>query len=179
MAQFQAFDSNVEVIGVTIKAVIETMGLFEWMAKGIYARYGIVEVKDDGWYSQQAYLDVFREIYEKVGSKTMKIIGKTFPTKVLWPPDITTVEQGLASIDVAYHMNHRGGDIGDYRYEKTGDRSARMVCHNPYPCPFDEGLIEGVATKFAPPGARVRVTHNDPQHCRLKGAESCAYLISW
>jgi hypothetical protein len=178
MAQFQAFDPHAEVIGITIKAVIETMGLFERMAKGIYARYGIVEVKDDGWYSQQAYLDVFCEIYEKVGSKTMKMIGRTIPTKVLWPPDITTIEQGLASIDIAYHMNHRGGEIGYYRYEKTGDRSARMVFYNPYPCPFDEGLIEGVATKFALSGARVKVVHT-PQTCRLKGDATCVYQVSW
>lgn len=178
MAQFQAMDSNVEVIGITVRPVIDTMGMFERMTKNIYARYGIIDVKDDAWYPQQAYLDVFHEIYEKVGPKTMKAIGKSVPGKVLWPPDIKTIEQGLASIDVAYHMNHRGGEIGYYRHKKTGERAATITCNNPYPCPFDEGLIEGVATKFAPSGARVKIVHA-PQSCRLKGDEMCVYQVSW
>lgn len=69
------------------------------------------------------------------------------------------------TIDPAYRMNHRGGEIGYYRYAKTGERAATLTCENPYPCPFDEGLIEGVAVKFAAPGAWVKVVHA-PQSCR-------------
>lgn len=179
MAQFEAFAPNVEVGGRSIRLVLDTMGLFERMSKNIFAKHGIVEIADEGWYSQQAYLDVYRELYEKVGAKTMKLIGKQVPNKVLWPPNIRTIVEALASIDVAYHMNNRGGEIGYYRFESTGERAGRMVCYNPYPCPFDEGLIEATAAKFAPAGARVRVKHDETQPCRLKGADSCAYLISW
>lgn len=179
MAQFKAFDSNVEVIGKTVRLVIETMGLFERMATDIFVKHGITNVTDDGWYPQQAYLDVYREIYEKVGHKTMKMIGKQVPEKVLWPPNITTIEAALASIDVAYHMNHRGGEIGYYQFEQTGERAGKMVCYTPYPCPFDHGLIEAIATKFAPPGGRVHVKHDESQPCRVTGGETCTYQISW
>lgn len=179
MVQFKAFDSNVEVVGKTVRLVIETMGLFEQMATDIFAKHGITNVTDDGWYPQQAYLDVYREIYETVGPKTMKMIGKQVPEKVLWPPNITTIEAALASIDVAYHMNHRGGEIGYYRFEQTGERSGKMVCYNPYPCPFDHGLIEATATKFVPPGGRVYVKHDESQPCRVTEGETCTYQISW
>ncbi|MCP4659231.1 MAG: hypothetical protein GY856_27795 [bacterium] len=179
MAQFEAFDPQVEVIGRSVQIVIDTMGLFERMAREIFEKHGIVDVTDDGWYSQQAYLDVYREIYEKVGPNTMKMVGRQVPERALWPPDIATVEEALRSMDAAYHMNHRGGEIGHYRYEKTGNRIARMVCHNPYPCPFDEGIIEAAIIKFAPRGARVSVTHDEEHGCRLRGDESCTYDVSW
>jgi len=85
----------------------------------------------------------------------------------------------LASIDVAYHMNHRGGEIGPYDFEKTGDRSGKMICPNPYPCDFDMGIIAAVANKFAPEGTFVTVKQDDSQPCRNEGADSCTYLISW
>lgn len=179
MAQFEAFDPRVEVIGKAVQIVIDTMGLFERMAREIFEKHGIIEVTEDGWYSQQAYLNVYRDIFERVGHNTMKMIGRQVPERALWPPDIGTVEEALTSIDTAYHMNHRGGDIGYYRFEKTGDGIGRMVCHNPYPCPFDEGVIEATTVKFSPPGARVVVTHDDAQGCRLRGDESCTYDISW
>ena len=179
MAQFEAFDSNVEIIGKTVRVVVETMALFERMATDIFAKHGIMNVADDGWYPQQAYLDVFREIYERIGLNTMKMIGKQVPDKVLWPPNITTIEEALASIDVAYHMNHRGGEIGYYRFEQTGQRSGTIVSYNPYPCPFDHGLIEATAKKFASPGMHVHVAHDQSQPCRVNGGDRCTYHISW
>ena len=179
MAQFTAFDPKVEVNGTGIIGFIEFAGTFKKMILNILAKHGIVNPTGKDWYLQQAWLDAYREIYEQVGVKTLKQIGKQLPEKALWPPAIDTVEKALASLDMAYHMNHRGGEIGFYRFEKTGEHSGKVVCHNPYPCPFDEGLIETAAKKFALPGARVHVKHDESQPCRLKGGETCTYLISW
>lgn len=179
MAQFIPFAQNVEVHGKTVLLVIETMGHFKRIALQILEKYGITEIREDVWVSQSAYLEVFQEIYAKIGSKTLKIIGKQVPEKVIWPPNIQTIEEALQSIDVAYHMNHRGGEIGTYQFKSTGARTATMVCYTPYPCPFDYGIIEGTAMKFAPKNARVVVKHDDAQPCRMNGGETCAYCISW
>lgn len=179
MAQFIPFAPNVEVHGKTVLLLIDTMGHFKRFAMQVLAKYGITEICEDGWFPQAAYLEVHKEFYTQVGPRTLKIIGKEVPGKVLWPPKIQTIEAALQSIDVAYRMNHRGGEIGSYQFESTGTRTATMVCHNPYPCPFDYGIIEGTAMKFAPKNARVVVKHDDAQPCRMNGGETCAYQISW
>ena len=51
---------------------------------------------------------------------------------------------------MAYHMNHRNGIIGDYKFEKTSDTSAKIICTNPYPDEFDKGIITTMARRFAP-----------------------------
>lgn len=179
MAQYQAFAKYVEVSGQSAQSVIEAMGMFKKMAVEILAKHGIPELNADQWYPQQNYLDFYRDIAERIGLKTLKTIGREVPNNALWPKEIDSLDKALASIDAAYHLNHRGGEIGSYRYEKTGERSAKIIANNPYPCPFDHGLIEGVAQKFAVSTARLRVVHDDTLPCRLNGAESCVYLISW
>ncbi len=179
MAQFKGFDPKVEVVGQGVLVLIEGVGTFRPTALKILAEHGISNVQADKWYPQQAYLDAYRQIAEKVGPVTLKLIGRKIPEVALWPPQINSVEAALASIDVAYHMNNRGGEIGSYKFKKTGERTGKMVCHNPYPCLFDIGLVEATAKKFALAGKRVTVTHDDTQECRQKGGETCTLLISW
>ena len=179
MAQFYALAPGVEVNGAAVLSVVRGMVAFEDMALGILAAHGIVAPKEGEWYPQQAWLDAFREIAERIGGSTLKTIGRSIPNTALWPPDVDTIEKALASIDVAYHLNHRGGEIGHYVLVETAPRSAKMVCGNPYPCQFDLGIIEATAKKFAPRGVSPLVRHDDTQECRNTGGESCTYNISW
>lgn len=180
MAQFKAFDSNVEVSGNAVLSVVEWLGAFQETAINILAENGIHDPKPNQWYSQQSWLDAFKNIAELVGEASLYHIGEHIPESADWPSGIDSIEQALDSIDVAYHLNHRGGEIGHYQYRKTGDRSGKMVCNNPYPCDFDRGIIEAIATKFKPKDSPfVNVEHDDSQPCRQKGADSCTYLISW
>jgi hypothetical protein len=179
MAQFKAFAPQVEVSGDSISALVEGMGAFKPMGLQVLAEHGILEPQPGKWYPKQAYLDGFKKIADKLGVATLKGIGKKIPEKAAWPPNVNSIASALASIDVAYHMNHRGGEIGHYRFEKTGEKSGKMVCQNPYPCAFDQGIVEAAAKKFAPAGALVKVTHDDTRPCRQKGGESCTYLVSW
>lgn len=179
MAQFQAFEPQTEVGGASILLLVDAMGTFKRLATSILERNGIHEIDRNKWYPLQAYLDAYREIYEQIGERTLKSIGKQVPDKVHWTSDIDSIEGALISINAAYNLNHRGGNIGYYRYEKAGERSAKIVCCNPYPCVFDMGLIEAVGNKFAPPGSRVRVTHETPDVCRSKGGDVCTYSVRW
>jgi len=191
MTEFKAIDSNVEVSGAAVLSVIEgmtrcsdcdLMESFRRMATRILAKNGIDSPRKDKWYPQQAWLDAFREISEEIGPATLRMIGEKIPETALWPPEVTTIEEGLASIDVAYHMNHRGGEIGHYRYEEThqaGWKSGKVICNNPYPCAFDHGIIKATARRFAPKDKAPIVTHDDSRPCRQKGGDSCTYLVSW
>jgi hypothetical protein len=181
MAQFKAFSPNVQVSGAGVLTLVAGMEAFEEMALQILAKHGIIDPKENEWYPCQPYLDAYREIAETIGPYRLKRIGRAAPERALWPPDIDSIEKALASIDAAYHMNNRGDEVGHYHFEKTGERSGKMECYNPYPCSFDIGLIEATATKLAPPGTTVTVRHesDDQQPCRQEGGERCTYHISW
>jgi hypothetical protein len=180
MAQFKAFAPGVEVNGETVLSVVAGVPGSEAMAKEILASCGIVDPQAGKWYPQQAWLDAFKKLADEVGPRTLQNIGKAIPENAQWPPTVTSLDTALPSIDMAYHMNHRGGDIGTYGYQKIGDRGARMVCRNPYPCEFDRGIIISVAKRFKPADvAAVNTTHDDTQPCRSKGGDSCTYVVEW
>ncbi|MBI5835974.1 MAG: hypothetical protein HZB25_01905 [Candidatus Eisenbacteria bacterium] len=128
---------------------------------------------------QQSWLDAFREIAEKTGPATLRAIGRRIPDTAIWPPEVNSIPAALTSIDVAYHMNHRGGEVGSYHFELLGARSGRVVCDNPYPCSFDLGIVERTVAKFAPPGTNPLVRHDPAASCRETGGTSCTYLVEW
>ena len=180
MAQYKALAPGVEVNGETVLSVIDGMGSFKAQAVKILAENGISHPQPGHWYLQQAWLNAFKFIAEKIGPNTLYTIGRKIPENARFPPDIDTIGKGLSAIDVAYHMNHRGGEIGSYKLTDISHRSATMICNNPYPCDFDWGIIEAIARKFKPAESLlVMVKHDDSAPCRKKGASSCSYLISW
>jgi len=178
MTQFVSIDQNVKVSGSAVLAIVEGMGEFKAMALRILRENGIVDPEKDKWYPQQAWLDAFRQIAEQIGQETLRAIGEKIPETALWPPTTEDIGEALASIDVAYHMNHFGGEIGHYRFERTGKRSGRVVCDNPYPCAFDLGIVKATTSRFALEGVRPIVKH-DAHGCRTRGDESCTYFVSW
>lgn len=193
MAQFAAFDPAVEVNGETVLSIVNGMGSFKNMAIKVLADNGITEAKAGSWYPQQSWLNAFKSISGTVGGTTLFNIGKAIPESAKFPPDINSIEKALAAIDVAYHMNHRiRGEalfnpstgimkegIGHYGFKKESDKKIVMVCNNPYPCDFDRGIIQAMASKFKPAGAIISAVHDDSQPCRKKGADSCTYTVTW
>lgn len=180
MAQFKAFSDKVEVNGETVLSVVNGVGVFKKQAMDILDKNGIHDPKPGQWFSQQAWLDSFKEIAVKIGPKSLFAIGKAIPANAQFPPDINTIEKALAAIDMAYHMNHRNGEIGHYNLAKVEGRTAKMVCNNPYPCEFDKGIIEAMAQKFKPADSIMAIVeHDDSEACRKNGADTCTYLISW
>jgi hypothetical protein len=183
MPQFVARSKNVEVNGETVLAFVDGMSTLESFKKRsleVLAEKGIKDPKPGKWYPQQAWLDAFKEIATKIGDLTLFQIGQKIPENARFPPEINTIEKALSAIDMAYHMNHRGGEIGKYGFQSAGPKSAKMVCDNPYPCNFDKGIIECMAKKFKPKdSSSIHVSHDDTAECRKKGANSCTYLIKW
>lgn len=179
MTIYKAFDPLVEVNGETILSFLDGMGPYKDLFTSSLKQNEIDDPEPGKWYLQQSWLNTFKEIAAKTGPATLKRIGGNIPENAKWPPGINTIEAALKSIDTAYHMNHRKGKIGNYAYTPTNDRSGIMVCDNPYPCQFDQGIIEATAKKFAARGEIVKVVHDASGPCRLNGGESCKYQISW
>ena len=178
MAEYKAFSPGTEVLGRSVLAIVGGMEANRARALQLLAEQGLGPLEATRWYPQQPVLDVFRAIFERIGPSTVRAIGRKVPEWAVFPK-AGSLEEALVGIEAAYHANHRGGPIGHYRLESTGARSGSVVCENPYPCDFDQGLVESVAERNRPPHSlRVRVEHA-PGSCRKQGADACAYDVSW
>jgi hypothetical protein len=191
MAQFVAYNKDAEVNGATIMSLIKGMAGFEASAQKILEKYGIRNVNENDWYPQQSWLNAFKEISEKIGAQTLITIGTKIIESAQWPPDVKNVEQALASVDIAYHMNHRVNSkvlfdpktgvmqegIGHYYFEKISNNEYHMTCDNPYPCDFDKGIIKGVVTRFKTATAKVEFFENSKVVCRKTGGNKCIHII--
>lgn len=176
MPQYEAFSAQAEVNGRSVRSIVEGVGQFSSTYKKrslkILDNHGLPEPEPGTWYSMQGYLDAFEELADTVGPKTIKKIGSEIPNVVEWPPEVETVEEAMESLDDVYQMNHRGGEVGYYDFEKTGETGGVMECKNPYPPSLDEGLLEAVADKFSEEGSFVRVEQTSEGTTRT-------YQISW
>lgn len=180
MKTFQASSQSVEVNGEIVYSIIEGIGAFKTKAIAILAGNDIENPKSGIWYKQQDWLNAFKAISEKVGALTLNTIGQKIPENAKFPPQINEIHGTLASINQAYHMNHRNGLIGDYKYEKTGEKSGTITCTNPYPDDFDKGIITAISRKFKPANsfsAKVTIDTTKPQ--RSKGDDSTTFMITW
>ena len=177
--KFIAYDKKVEVNETTVNAFVKGLGPFKNVGMKILKECGIENIILDAWYSQQAWLNAFTELQNRYGDNILYEVGQKIPSNAIFPPEIDGVEKALASIDVAYKINHRYGEIGKYEFQKVSDTKVNLICENPYPCSFDHGLIEGMIQKFKTQDIfGIKVSH-DPYTCRSRGDSKCIYNISW
>jgi hypothetical protein len=175
MTEFVSFDPDVEVQGGVLAAWIAgTQG----KVMPYLDQQGITEVDPEGWYNLQAALDGLRAFSQM---SSLFNAGLLIPEHAVFPPGIETLQDVLAALDTAYHMNHRNGEIGHYRLAVVDDHHMQMAGENPYPCEFDFGLLTYLARHFPLNGteAEVIVTHDPDAPCRKDGADSCTYHLTW
>lgn len=159
----------------------------------ILADHGIVNPEPRKWYNQQTWLDSFKEFSGSFHPNTLTYLGRKIPENSKFPPEIRDISLALQSIDWSYHLHHRiegvplfnyatgimKEGIGHYLFEQTSPKKVVMICNDPYPCDFDKGIIDAIAFRFRPNGSTPRVTHENSDHCRTNGNDSCTYTIEW
>ncbi len=181
MAQFESFDDNVEVNDTSVLGFVNAIDFGKDLRESILLEHG-VDVGETEWHDQQAYLDALREIHEKVGEKTMYMIGKAILENAVLAPNVDGLKSGLESLDVGYKMNHRGGDLGHIKLVEFDDSAnqARMECKNPYPSEFDRGLITTMLHRMTPnPTYKAQVKLDVTEPNRKAGADQCYYDLTW
>lgn len=194
MAEFIAFNPDVEVDGGTVLAFINSMRKGKEMRLEILHRHGI-DPEPGKWFNQQAWLHAFKEVAESIGDLNLFLIGTAIIENAQFPP-IENLEQALGLLDVAYHMNHRlngqvlfnpqTGEIlegiGHYVLVSfdAAKRQAIMRAENPYPSEFDRGIISELVRRFKPTDSTQHEVKIDiSQERRSQGGNSCTYIISW
>ena len=185
MTEFQVLEPNSKVYGQAIQIFSKGFPMeVEPIGTAILEQHGIQHPESTKEYPMEQFLDAMKEVHDRFGSPLLRMIGEQVASTAILPPDLDSLEKCLASVDIAYHMNHSGENIGYYQYVDEGIhkgmRKAKMECGNPYGCHFDYGLIEGFAKRFKPHGCKeVIVQHDDSKPCRKTGGDSCTYILTW
>ena len=178
-----AYNGETLVNGPVTKAYLAAFGPYVKRGEQVLCKH--FETKEisndpDTWYPLPRFMRALEEFQRQFGQEFMRKVGQFIFTNAVFPPGIDSLEKGLGSVDVAYHMNHKfpgaQDDIGHYLWKIEGSKKAIMVCDNPYPCSFDLGIIETIAQKFEP---KVKVSHDDKKPCRHTGGDSCTYIVAW
>lgn len=177
MAVYQTFHPNNEAKGAAILAAMAALDAKQ--VKKLMEANGIESVDAETWYPQELELNILKSINSQ-NFLDMVSVGMKIPEIAAFPPNITDVHGALGLLDAAYHMNVRGPEVGEYRYEKTGERSATVTAYNPYPSDFDYGLIYSLVKRFRPNDSKaVLVKRDDTMANRNNGGDSCVYHITW
>lgn len=137
-------------------------------------KLNLQNVEAGRWYPQTyllRYLDlVLRERGEDHLFETgMKLIAST-----LFPSNVTTFQEAISSMDLGYAIAHRNQVGAMFGLRASGDMQLDIIAANPYPCPFDWGILQGMMKRFAP---AARLSHDFSQGCRLDGLTACHYHL--
>jgi hypothetical protein len=194
--QYRAFAPDIETLGAGLMATVGGFGPLRAIVERVLCRDGLVDcaapgagIQTDAWYTQQAWLDALHEIDQRFGPEILFNIGAEIPNHAVFPILAVDVHTAVASIDIAYHLNHRRDGrimydpvtqqmlegIGHYGYERLGDTHILSTCMTPYPCEFDLGIVATMARRFEP---RTIVEHVGSE-CRRHGAQACTYSLRW
>lgn len=183
MAQFEAFDDSVEIHGRAVVTVLDEVlpkfsDHYRETALSVLATEGIPDPSPDEWYPQQSWLNALAAVADELEPHLLDRLGEQVHKVPGFAQDARSVSEGLRSIDRAYEQNHRGGEIGHYRFDPTGDRQGEVECRTPYPCVFDRGIVRGAAKQYAPLDAFVFVEERGDT-CRRRGDDACTYTVNW
>jgi len=170
----------IEVRGEVILAILESTRSLGDEALRILGRHGITDIGQGRWYPLSRLLAALGEFEATMTDTTLYTIGHKIHSNAVLPVEYGDFLEALAGIDEAYHLNHQGGDIGHYRFERTGPRQARIISTSLYPCEFDRGVVHGFAGRGRPAEFQRLGARHDPQApCRRLGGASCTYWIDW
>jgi len=186
-----------QVIGSSLQSIMGGFGSFTLLASKFLLEEGIGTPDDtmmavlepNKWYPLEKWVRVFDRIHAEFGNFTLRQVGIHIPKNAVYPPQMVDINTAVQFLDAGYHLNHGMNDkpllnpatgemkdgIGHYKALPPMPQKVSCEVDSPYPCPFDEGLMVGVAQRFKP---NATVTH-DKAGCRTRNGKSCIYHISW
>ncbi|MDD2775125.1 MAG: hypothetical protein PHU06_04140 [Gallionella sp.] len=185
MAQFIAFDRNMEILGLPILATLESFPpYYRADIERLLKENNLVNLLPNNWYKLQNYLNVLKAISTQYGENTLFNVGVEVFGKLPFPPNMT-LKSSLASLDAAYKAHHRNCPTGynspsiKLVYDEQAQKAV-VESKTPTPCHFERGLITAATRRFTPPGAKfIDVQLDKTKKSRLDGADTSFYIITW
>ena len=179
MAEYKAFAPNNEVIGQTILSTVIAIGE---EVRPLLEKHGLTDLRADGWYPQQAWLDAMNEIIEEGDfGAVLDIVhvGMEVGKNAVVPPQVDTFLKFLQIYGQAYQMNHRGDDPGSITTTVLSPTHAQVNIRTPYPENLTFGIIYGMAQRLLPRGTDFQIKLDETLPSRKNGAESSSYNVTW
>ncbi len=102
---FKDFSPTLEVSGLSILSAISALKKITIPMGDYLANYGIIEVKVNGWYNGQAWLDCLKMIFTKYEPHTLFALEKGIGSAI--PDQKLTLEKILVLSDERIKMIHR------------------------------------------------------------------------
>ena len=184
MIQYKSPNKEVEVNKPSVLTIVNSMERGRETRVSILLEHGI-NIEKGEWFNLQKFLDGLSGIARNIGPMNLFLIGKAVIDNSEFPP-IKDLEEGLRSLNIAYHMNHRldgkplfdpaTGKIRDVigNYELTEfdaqSKKAVIVCDGPYPSKFDEGIITQMVRRFKPISSFEKIELDPTKETRREGA---------
>ncbi|MEM9955196.1 MAG: hypothetical protein AAF846_26545 [Chloroflexota bacterium] len=139
-------NEGAEVSGANVSVLLNNMRAES--LKPLLVQHGFEDLDTDNWYSQQAFLDVIKEIEQQLSYEELVAIGISGADVLELPAEVTDVYQLLPSIVAGYGLHHRNvpEDEG-YRIEETGTE-VKIVCNIPYPPFVLFGYVYGLVRRL-------------------------------
>lgn len=190
---------NFQVLGANIQNILDAFGAFSLLAGKIMVQENLGTESADGtilfdpnrWYPLEGNLRAIERIQNEYGSVIIRQMTAALLRNSKFPPSVINIESGLASVDVAYHLNHAhngmplfsletgrmGEGIGNYTCKPVAGKK-QILCEvsSAYSCTFDQGLLLAMAHRFQPMATLV---HQNPAQCRNNGFSACTYSVTW
>ena len=163
---------NPQVTGASIINIINGCHPFETKARKILASHNITKIDINEWYDLNKATAAIKEI-DKEFPSMLNEIGKNVPKNSKFPAGIDSFDKALQSLNTAYQMNHRNGDVGNYTVDLDGFGCYRVSCKTKgfYPPNYNLGIIKGLSRRF---GAWVKIE----QVSSKEGGEFIVHVLS-
>jgi hypothetical protein len=178
--EFVCWNNKVEVSGDTILTMLNAMDKNREQGLEYLRENGIENPAPGEWYSLERYINTFRTICERLGPYALYMMGAALPANAVFPAHVKTIEDALAYIDSIYKANHRGGDVGYFKYTSVDTNKGVVECKKTYGTTFDKGLLAGLGRKFKPGSSqRVSVQLDVTKNTRDCGGDSNTFIVTW
>lgn len=164
-----------EYSGAALNSFILALGHAHEVVHKILSDAGVERIDPERWYEFDWARSIYHKIGAQVGRGALIEVGRRMIQTAEYPPGIDDIPTLLMSLDVAYHLNARGPDIGEIRCIIEEQHCATLVWTPTFPCELNIGILEGSCARY---GARALVEHGGGG-CMNDGATSCTYHVSW
>lgn len=145
-------DPDTEINGEALQGLINNLQSDE--IAPYLRKYGLDDVRPEGWYSLQDFQALLNELESSANSSPNFVaIGMAVADVAPMPPglDNPTLDMMLEGWDEHYQLSHRYGNIGHKIAEKIEAKHYRMVLDGcVYPDDLEYGVLYGFAKRFLP-----------------------------
>jgi hypothetical protein len=168
--------SETQFLGAAINGVVNALLNRDALLADFPRRHELAAIKNDAYHPLSLYIDFCNYLEARLGMYAFLRLGRKLGAAVMaasFPPELGTVEEAIAHINVAHKIFCRPV-VGAFEPCERGPRMIELRYTAPYNCILQEGLFYEVAIRYG--AANSTVNHVE---CRRRGAEACRYEIKY